>query len=79
MKRTLMIAAATLTLAACGAKTVELDIDVSKATYLIDPRTNLCFAAWDRVKGNDISGVAESFSITNVPCTDDVMKLIKSR
>lgn len=40
-------------------------------TYTKDSRTKLCFAS------KRPNGLAESFSMTNVPCTPEVERLIK--
>lgn len=57
----------------CDAKTVSVALQPDKATYSRDVRTNLCFAAFGRANGWSLIGTAESFSVTAVPCTSDVL------
>lgn len=72
-----------LSLAACGARTVAVEIAPDQATYSRDRRTGLCFAAFGRGTGNNwlgwLFGTADSFSITGVPCSPEVLALVPAR
>ena len=62
-------------LAACDNASVRTDVDTKKITYSRDARTGLCFATLGR--GESWIGVrAASFSMTHVPCTEQVMLLV---
>ena len=76
MKPTLLAAlVATLLLGGCDNASVRTAIDAAKITYTRDSRTGLCFAVVGR--GESWVGFsAASFSMTNVPCSDQVMRLI---
>jgi hypothetical protein len=76
MNKIVIIGLAALTLAGCDARTVHINIDPSKATYSRDNRTGLCFAAFGRAKGGSWSDVADSLTVTNVPCSAEVMALV---
>jgi hypothetical protein len=81
MKRRMIPAAALLllagTLAACDAPSVRTDIDPSKITYTQDARTNLCFAVLGRGAVGELGVRANSFSMTNVPCSDAVLRQVR--
>lgn len=79
MKKALIISAALgalLLLVACDAKSVRTETDPTKTTYSRDARTDLCFATIGRAKGGNITGIASSFSVTNVPCSEAVLSLV---
>jgi hypothetical protein len=65
-------------LSGCDARSVSVDIDTSRITYSRDARTDLCFAALGRAPGSTLPtyDVAESFSITNVPCSEKVLRQV---
>jgi hypothetical protein len=65
-----------LLLAGCEARSVSVDTDPSKTTYSRDVRTNLCFATMGRAEAGTMSDLAKSFSVTNVPCTPEVLALV---
>jgi hypothetical protein len=72
------VAAAALALTACDNAQVTTTLDPSKLTYARDARTNLCFAVIGRA--NSAVAViqrAHSLSITQVPCTTEVLELIR--
>lgn len=56
------------------AESGRAETEEMKATFYIDyfkdPRTNLCFAG-------EVNGSWNSTTITNVPCTSEVEKLVK--
>lgn len=60
----------------CDARTVTVEIAPDRATYSRDPRTGLCFAAFGRAHPANVVGRAESFSITAVPCSAEVLALV---
>jgi hypothetical protein len=63
-------------LASCDARSVEIDTNPANITYSRDARTNLCFASLGRAAGSSILGRARSFSMTYVPCTEEVLALV---
>jgi hypothetical protein len=63
----------------CDAKTVAVETDPQKTTYSRDARTQLCFATIGRAPAGRIGDAADSFSVTNVPCTEAVMGLVPAR
>jgi hypothetical protein len=68
-----------LALAGCDQQTVPVEIRPEAARYLRDIRTGLCFAGFGRAAPNSISGamgVAQSFALAAVPCTEAVMALV---
>ncbi len=65
-----------LVLAACDARSVKVDTNPANITYSRDTRTNLCFASLGRAGGDSWGDVASSFSMTNVPCTEEVLALV---
>lgn len=81
MKHRLMLpilGAAALLLAACDASTVVTETDPTKITYSRDTRTKLCFATAGR--GAPFLAIsADSFSMTGVPCTPEVLALVPAR
>ena len=66
----------TAVLASCDARSVTVDTNPANITYSRDARTNLCFASLGRAAGSSVTDRADSFSMTNVPCTDEVLALI---
>lgn len=68
--------AALLYLGGCDARSVHIDTDPSSTTYSRDKRTNLCFASLGRADGGSFSDKADSFSMTNVPCSPAVLALV---
>jgi len=60
----------------CDARSVSVDTDPSKTTYSRDSRTNLCFATMGRAEAGSLSDIAKSFSVTNVPCSPEVLALV---
>jgi hypothetical protein len=76
MKRLILVPAALGLLAACDAKTVAVETNPNRATYSRDARTNLCFASFGRSRAGNVVGNAESFSVTNVPCSAEVLALV---
>lgn len=65
-----------LLLAACDARSVEVDTNPANITYSRDARTDLCFASLGRAGGASVTDRARSFSMTNVPCTAEVLVLV---
>ena len=63
-------------LAACDARSVKVETNPKNITYSRDARTDLCFASLGRAAGNSVSDLADSFSMTNVPCTTEVLALV---
>lgn len=79
MKLALLTAAplaALLYLAGCDARSVHIETDPGNTTYSRDKRTDLCFASLGRADGGSFSDKADSFSMTNVPCTPAVLALV---
>lgn len=48
----------------------ENHASVERIVYFMDRRTNLCYARFNKY-------YQESFTVTNVPCTEDVMTLVQ--
>lgn len=46
----------------------QIQEEVSKSYYVVDSRTDLCFA---------VKGITEKSGFTNVPCTSEVRRLAK--
>ncbi len=68
--------AAALLLAACDNAQVITTLDTRKLTYSQDVRTSLCFATVGRA--DDAIGMrSASLSFTHVPCTPEVLALIR--
>lgn len=67
---------ALITLAGCDARTVNIETDPSKTSYSRDARTNICFASVGRAAKASMSDMADSFSITSVPCSAEVLALV---
>jgi hypothetical protein len=71
-----LIALCAVLIAGCDAKSIRTTVDADKITYVQDERTSLCFAVLGR--GRPVVGVAaSSFSMTNVPCTKEVLALAR--
>jgi hypothetical protein len=69
------LAATALLLVACDNASVRTEVDTRKITYSRDDRTGLCFATLGR--GESWVGFrAASFSMTAVPCSEQVLRLI---
>lgn len=73
MKKLLIIPLAFI-LASCDASSSRIEIDPSKINYMKDVRTDLCYAVVGRSRPGEM--IATSFSITNVPCSEAVLRLI---
>lgn len=67
---------AMLLLASCDARSVSVETDPEKTTYSRDVRTNLCFASVGRTGATTLTDIADSFSVTNVPCSPEVLALV---
>lgn len=75
MKTILAASAIALFLAGCGVNTSgNIDFNASHIKYTQDPRTELCYAyvASRKTAKVDTSGLG----LTNVPCSNEVMKLV---
>ncbi len=71
-----VVLAAALTLAMRDHAQVVTTLDTTKLTYSQDALTNLCFATVGR--GESALGVrAASLSFTHVPCTPQVLAVIR--
>lgn len=53
------------------------DFDVTNVTYFQDPRTDLCFGAIISTRMSTQGSYAENVIVTNVPCTEKVLGLLK--
>ena len=63
-------------LASCDARSVIVGTNPANITCSRDARTNLCLANLGRAAGNSVSDVADSFSMTYVPCSTEVLALV---
>lgn len=70
----LMVAVAILV--GCDARSVVIEVNPANMTYTRDARTDMCFASLGRASGSSFSDIAESFSMTYVPCTPAVLALV---
>lgn len=68
---------ATLLVAGCDKPSVSTDINPAHITYVRDIRTRLCFAVVGRGENFDPFDKAHSFSMTHVPCTAEVLSLLR--
>jgi hypothetical protein len=76
MNKWMLIAGAGIMLAACDNAQVVTNVDTRKLTYTQDARTSLCFAVVGRA--DDAIGMrAASLSFTHVPCTPEVLALVR--
>jgi hypothetical protein len=76
MRNIIIIGAAVLMLTACDNAQVVTNVDTRKITYTQDVRTQLCFATVGRA--DDVVGMrAASLSFTHVPCTPEVLALVR--
>lgn len=76
MRNILLIVVAAGMLTACDNAQVITNVDTRKITYTQDTRTRLCFATVGR--SDDVVGMrAASLSFTHVPCTPEVLALIR--
>ena len=76
MRNILLIGAVALMLTACDNAQVVTNLDTRKLTYTQDTRSGLCFATVGR--GESAIGMrAASLSFTHVPCTPEVLALIR--
>lgn len=76
MRNILGVVALILFVSGCDAKSVEIDTDPSQTTYSRDTRTGLCFASLGRAGKMAMSDMADSFSVTSVPCSPEVLRLV---
>ncbi len=72
----LALVVAGIILASCDARSVSIKTDPSNLTYSRDKRTDMCFASLGRASGDNLTDIADSFSMTYVPCTLEVMALV---
>lgn len=63
-------------LAGCSVQTSDrVNVDPSSIKYVQDSRTGLCFAATASRKAANLE--TTGLGLTHVPCTEDVLKLVK--
>ncbi len=76
MRKMLLLVTVAAVLVACDNAHVVTTLDTRKLTYSQDVRTGLCFATVGR--GESAIGMrAASLSFTHVPCTPEVLTLIR--
>ena len=76
MRKILFLVTVTAVLVACDNAQVSTNLETRKLTYSQDVRTGLCFATVGR--GESAIGMrAASLSFTHVPCTPEVLTLIR--
>ena len=76
MRKMLLLVTVAAVLVACDNAQVVTTLDTRKLTYSQDVRTGLCFATVGR--GESAIGMrAASLSFTHVPCTPEVLTLIR--
>ncbi len=76
MRKMLLLVSVAAVLVACDNAQVSTNLETRKLTYSQDARTSLCFATIGR--SDDQMGTrAASLSFTHVPCTPEVLALIR--
>jgi hypothetical protein len=78
-KITLLLLFTSMILIACDARPRSVNIDTRFITYNIDHRTNLCFAmlGYEQARGDRSFSNAQGISFAHVPCTPEVLSLIR--
>lgn len=69
-------------MAGCGSVSVRTKADLSKLVYQQDQRTGVWYAVIGHAEGTNFvaqmgGGMSQGFTITYVPCTDQVMAAVR--